>query len=142
MNAYELQHGGVTHRLIVGDCVDGMKQDSAVYDVVVTSPPYNVGTGYRTYNDSISRLDYLDWCHGWLTCVASRLADDGSFFLNIGGVPVSPLGPFEIMQVARQYFKLQNLILWVKSIAVPGANEKSPEVVHGHYQPIKPNGVK
>jgi len=133
---WQLEHEGAVHRLINGDCAAGLDFDETVYDVVVTSPPYNVGTGYRTYNDSVNRFDYLDWCHGWMKLVALRLSENGSFFLNIGGVPSSPLGPFEIMQVARQYFKLQNVIVWVKSIAVPGGGHGVPEVVHGHYQPI------
>ena len=125
--------GGVNHRLVQGDCVEFLMRDDTVYDVVVTSPPYNVGTTYGRYDDKGSRLDYLDWCHAWLAAIAERLAGDGSFFLNVGGVPSDPMGPFDVAQAARQYFEFQNIIVWVKSIAVPG---DKTEVVHGHYQPI------
>ena len=36
-----------------GDCIAGMGQmDSASIDVVVTSPPYNLGIEYGTYQDN------------------------------------------------------------------------------------------
>ncbi|MGH9919592.1 MAG: DNA methyltransferase, partial [Nitrososphaerales archaeon] len=50
-------------RVYVEDCLEGMKRcigDGEV-DVIVTSPPYNLGIRYNKYNDKISRPDYLDW---------------------------------------------------------------------------------
>ena len=45
-----------------GDCVAGMKEmpDESV-DIVVTSPPYNLGIGYKSYDDSLTSEDYLTW---------------------------------------------------------------------------------
>src|SRR5439155_300467 len=31
-------------------------------DLVVTSPPYNLGIGYRKYSDRQDRRSYLNWC--------------------------------------------------------------------------------
>ena len=64
-----------------GDCVEGIGQmDSASVDVVVTSPPYNLGIEYGTYQDNKKPEDYLDWCQGWGEQIAKVLRPDGSFF--------------------------------------------------------------
>ena len=48
--------------LITKDCIVGMKdlQEKSV-DVIVTSPPYNLGIDYSTYSDKKGREDYLSW---------------------------------------------------------------------------------
>ena len=46
------------------------------------------------------------------------LSPRGSFFLNIAGKPKDPWGPFEVAEIARRTFALQNTIYWVKSVAV------------------------
>ena len=110
-------------------------------DVVVTSPPYNLGIKYKTYKDNAPREDYLAWSETWFAEVARVLAEEGSFFLNIGGMPSDPSGPFEILTRALKFFKLQNVIHWVKSVAIekkdvgnyPGI---TADVSVGHYKPI------
>ena len=58
------------HRLICGDCLAVLPTiDAGSVDVVVTSPPYNLGLTYRGYDDRRSEDDYLDW----LTHVASAV---------------------------------------------------------------------
>ncbi len=52
-------------------------------DLVVTSPPYNVGIDYKTHDDSISYPEYLEWTAEWLTKVLSLLKDDGRACINI-----------------------------------------------------------
>jgi site-specific DNA-methyltransferase (adenine-specific) len=77
----------------------------------------------------------------WAAAVNEVLKDDGSLFLNIGGKPSDPWGPFEVLLELRQHFALQNVIHWVKSIAIqkedvgryPGINGN---VSVGHYKPI------
>ncbi|MGA9170220.1 MAG: DNA methyltransferase [Nitrososphaeraceae archaeon] len=39
-------------------------------DVVVTSPPYNIGVDYHTYDDSLPRENYLRWIRD--VCAAIR----------------------------------------------------------------------
>jgi len=46
------------------DCIDSMRKmkgESIFVDVFVTSPPYNIGKDYGTYNDNKTEGDYLDW---------------------------------------------------------------------------------
>ena len=54
------------------DCIDGMsKLKSRSIDLVVTSPPYNLGIAYGKYFDRGKRADYLLWCVRWADGIAS-----------------------------------------------------------------------
>lgn len=117
------------------DCLVGMKdvQQKSV-DIVVTSPPYNIGIGYRSYNDSLSTKDYLEWSDSWAKEVHRLLKDDGSFFLNIGAPPSNPMLPHEIAIRFSKYFHIQNTFHWVKSISI---ETKEGELIStGHFKPI------
>ena len=49
--------------LKVQDCIAGMKALPAEsVDIVVTSPPYNLGIKYTNYADNSARDKYLEWC--------------------------------------------------------------------------------
>jgi len=49
-------------KLIHGDCLHVMSELPAdSVDVVVTSPPYNLGIDYGTYRDTAPRDEYLGW---------------------------------------------------------------------------------
>jgi len=121
------------------DCLDGMasrlKPESI--DIVVTSPPYNIGVKYRSYDDKIPRKDYLDWTTGWGAAVKRVLKDSGSFFLNMGSKPTDPTIPFEVLDSLSGDFKLQNVIHWVKSIYIEtGSYGQKTDINVGHYKPI------
>lgn len=106
-------------------------------DVVVTSPPYNIGIEYATYNDRLPRNEYLAWLDLWGTSVKRVLKDDGSLFLNIGSKPSDPTVPFEVLEILRRQFKLQNVIHWVKSIFIEsGSYGHNQHINVGHYKPI------
>ncbi|MDD3581100.1 MAG: site-specific DNA-methyltransferase [Desulfobacca sp.] len=135
--------GGANLTLYLEDCLEGMARhlDPGSVDVVVTSPPYNLGINYNKYQDNISRQEYLDWLDRWAVQVKRVLSDRGSLFLNIGAKPSDPWVPFEVAQVMRGHFVLQNVIHWIKSIAI----EKSQvgnypgllgDIAIGHYKPI------
>ena len=101
------------------DCTAGMSRlaDESV-DLVMTSPPYNLGVSYGKYSDRQDRVSYLSWCGEWAGQVRRVLKPDGSFFLNIGGAPSNPMLPHEIVMTLREFFVLQNTIHWIKSIAI------------------------
>jgi len=125
------------------DCVKGMTDhvgDGSV-DVVVTSPPYNIGTRYKGYDDTVAREKYLSWTADWTAQVKRVLADEGSFFLNIAGKPSDPSLPFQVVPIVTEEFVLQNVIHWVKSIAIDKKDVGSYpgiecDVAVGHYKPI------
>jgi site-specific DNA-methyltransferase (adenine-specific) len=101
------------------DCVAGMSRlaDESI-DVVVTSPPYNLGIRYGKYSDRQNRQSYLGWCGEWAAQIRRVLKSNGSFFLNIGAAPSNPMLPHEIVMTLREFFVLQNTIHWIKSIAI------------------------
>ena len=71
--------GATTRAFFHGDCLDllaRLEPDSV--DVVVTSPPYNLGIRYRSCDDALPRQAYLLWTRRWLAAVARVLAPDGS----------------------------------------------------------------
>lgn len=110
-------------------------------DVIVTSPPYNLGIKYRSYEDDLPRGEYLAWTDQWLRAASKVCGPHASLFLNVGAKPTDPWIPLEVAQVARHYFKLQNTIHWVKSIAIDRESTSESlgldrDVAVGHYKPI------
>jgi len=110
-------------------------------DVVVTSPPYNLGVPYRSYADARPRADYLAWMGSVGAAVDRALADRGSFFLNVGSPPTDPGLAWEVARSAGAPFVLQNVIHWVKSIAIDRAAAGrgaglARDLAVGHYKPV------
>jgi len=110
--------------------------------VVVTSPPYNLGVRYATYRDDRPREEYLHWTGGVRDAVRSVLAERGSFFLNVGGPPSDPWLPWDVARVVAEGFVLQNVLHWVKSIAIDRASAGrgsglSSDLALGHYKPVQ-----
>ena len=105
--------------------------------VIVTSPPYNLGIDYRTYDDTMPRGDYLQWTGKWIAAAAAALDRRGSLFLNVGAKPTDPWTALDVAQAARSHLHLQNTIHWVKSIAIDklAARDGAAHSV-GHYKPI------
>ena len=65
------------------DCLDGMKHiPNASIDLVVTSPPYNIGIDYGTYKDDLPWDEYYAWCEKWLTECFRVLKPDGRIAVN------------------------------------------------------------
>jgi site-specific DNA-methyltransferase (adenine-specific) len=128
--AAELSRLSGAHRLICGDCLTVLPTLAAgTVDVVVTSPPYNLGIAYRGYDDRRAEEDYLDWLIRVATEIRRVMKEDASFFLNISGSSSAPWLPFELIVRLRPLFVLQNHITWIKSIAT-----KRDSV--GHFKPV------
>jgi site-specific DNA-methyltransferase (adenine-specific) len=103
-------------------------------DVVVTSPPYNLGVAYGKYRDDLGREEFLDWCVQWAMELKRVLKDDGSFFLNVGASSKNPYLPHELVLKLRPLFTLQNALHWVKSITIQPKGEA--EISAGHFKPL------
>ncbi len=115
--------------------------DGAV-DVVITSPPYNIGIKYSAYKDVLPREEYLKWLGQWAQEVRRVLADTGSFFLNVGCKPSDAWLPLDVAMVMRQHFELQNTIHWIKSITIDQKDVGnygilSRDLSVGHFKPIQ-----
>jgi site-specific DNA-methyltransferase (adenine-specific) len=73
-----------TNKIINDNCVDVMsKMPNDSIDLIVTSPPYNVGIDYDSCDDRMSMEDYWEWTKEWLTESFKVLKDDGRIAVNI-----------------------------------------------------------
>jgi len=108
-------------------------------DLVVTSPPYNLGISYSQYSDRQDRRSYLDWCREWGEQTRRVLKSNGSFFLNIGAAPSNPMLPHEIVMTLRNLFVLQNTIHWIKSIAIEETGRRAG-AADPHLNPLPGQG--
>ncbi|MCC7416944.1 MAG: site-specific DNA-methyltransferase [Acidobacteria bacterium] len=131
-----------TATFYLADCLDVFRQLPArSVDVIVTSPPYNLGISYSRYQDALPAAEYLKWTGDWIAAAARVLRPDGSLFLNVGAKPSDPWTPLDVAQAARGHLRLQNIIHWVKSIAIDresagAAAGLTRDLAVGHYKPI------
>lgn len=118
--------------IFCGDCLEVMKElpDQSI-DLVVTSPVYNIGCNYNTYDDNLSSEDYLQWMNNIFAQLHRLLKFDGALFLNVGGTCKEPCRAMEVCFEARKYFVLQNNIIWAKAITVGVADQS-----FGHFKPV------
>jgi site-specific DNA-methyltransferase (adenine-specific) len=134
--------GDATYCFYLGDCVDILARlPAGGVDAIVTSPPYNLGVRYRSYDDTIPRTKFLEWTTEWVKAARLALAADGSLFLNVGAKPTDPWTAMDVAQAARPYLHLQNTIHWIKSIAIEKrlagtASGLTDDLAVGHYKPI------
>ena len=128
--------GQTQFTLRLGDCVEGMKAlPEKSVDLVVTSPPYNLGIRYAKYEDQLEQEDYLRWSGQWAAEVKRILKDDGAFFLNLGACPTNPLLPHRLIVQLSDLFVLQNTFHWIKSITVQ--TKAGDQISAGHFKPIR-----
>lgn len=119
--------------ILTGDSAILLKEiPSQEFDCVVTSPPYNLGVNYHSYEDTLPEIEYLDSLSNVFTELRRVLTDDGHVFLNIGFSSKNPILSFQVLERALEHFRLQNRIMWVKSIAINNH-------VFGHYRPLNSN---
>ncbi len=98
-------------------------------DVVVTSPPYNIGVAYRSYHDRRPRDAYLAWLAQVGDQLRRVLKPEGSMFLNVGSTNSDPWLAQDVAGALREHLTLQNHIVWVKSLSVG-------DDTLGHFKPI------
>jgi site-specific DNA-methyltransferase (adenine-specific) len=102
-----LTSNSATFSFYLGDCVDILDRlPPGSIDAIVTSPPYNLGVRYRSYDDTIPRNRYLEWTGEWVRRAARAMTADGSLFLNVGAKPTDPWTAIDIAQAIRPYLQL------------------------------------
>ena len=137
-----LQSRGSTLRFFHGDCLSLLPTlPPASVSAIVTSPPYNLGIRYRSYQDSMPRDRYLHWTGEWIQAARQTLGAKGSLFLNVGAKPTDPWTAIDIALAARPHLTLQNTLHWVKSVAIDRdaagvASGVTRDLAIGHYKPI------
>jgi len=122
-----------------GDCLEILPTLAAgSIDLVVTSPPYNLGIAYKSFRDTAPRDQFLAWCRQWAAEIKRVMADDASFFLNVGAAPANPLMPHQLVLALTDgeapLFTLQNTFHWIKSITI--RQPDGAKTSAGHFKPI------
>ena len=114
-----------TNKIINGDCVKVMASlPESCVDLIVTSPPYNVGIDYDSYDDKKSMEDYRQFTKDWLSESYRILKDDGRIAVNIPyEVNVQDRGG-RILFMSEFYQIMKNL--GFKFFGLVDLNEQSP----------------
>lgn len=87
--------------------------EKPLFDLVVTSPPYNIGKSYET-KDELSR--YLEWQERIIDLIVPRLKNSGSLCWQVGNFvengQISPLD-IEFAPIFKKHkLQLRNRIIW------------------------------
>jgi DNA modification methylase len=126
MNEYKYEE--ITLRYDIGDCRDLMKRlpDKSI-DLVITSPPYNMGGfqrnqskrktigGYGDYADNLPEDEYRELITDVLSSCVKKLSDRGSIFWNMKEKwrKKECCTPFWFLEVAKANgLNLTNVIVW------------------------------
>lgn len=72
------------NKILQGNCVERMSElpENSI-DLIVTSPPYNVGIEYDVHDDKKSMDDYWGFTNDWLTQAYRILKEDGRIAVNV-----------------------------------------------------------
>ena len=97
-----------------------------LFDLVVTSPPYNIG---KEYERPLPLDEYLKWCEDWMTRLWSSVNGSGSFWLNVGYVAVEQKGkavPLPYLLWDRSPFYMLQEVVWNYGAGVASRKSFSP----------------
>jgi|SRR5699024_6424921 len=95
-------------------------------DLTVTSPPYNIG---KEYEEILPLEDYLNWSEKWMELVYTNTKENGSFWLNVGYIPIKNKGkavplPY-LLWDKNKFFMIQELV-WNYGAGVAARKSLSP----------------
>lgn len=120
-------HASDRHLIYAGDCLDLMRRlEFDLFDLTVTSPPYNIG---KEYEEVLGLSEYLDWCEEWMAEVYRLTQRTGAFWLNVGYVPVPERAkalPLPYLLWDRSVFFLLQEIVWNYGAGVASRKSFSP----------------
>jgi adenine-specific DNA-methyltransferase len=95
-------------------------------DLVITSPPYNIGKEYETRR---GLDDYVDWCGQWMREIYRVTKGSGSFWLNLGYLEVLGKGravPLPYLLWDKSPFYLLQEVVWQYGAGVASRRAFSP----------------
>jgi len=114
-------------RLLCGDVIDTLRtlpKDCA--DLVITSPPYNIGKEYETRR---GLEEYLQWCGKWMQEIHRVTKPSGAFWLNLGYLEVHGKGravPLPYLLWDKSPFYLLQEVVWQYGAGVAARRSFSP----------------
>ena len=111
------------------DCIASMKKmqkEPSFVNLVITSPPYNIGKEYESVQDV---NDYIKWCERWLNDIYNVTICNGSFWLNLGYLEIPDKGkniPIPYLLWDKNNFYLEQEIVWHYEAGVAAKKRLSP----------------
>lgn len=113
--------------LYTADCLDAMRDiPSALVELTVTSPPYNIGKEYEVARPI---NDYLDWTNEWIGQVHRVTSQRGAFWLNLGYISIPERGravPLTYLVWPKLPFYLVQEVVWNYGAGVASRRMFSP----------------
>lgn len=105
---------GERHQLINRDCLDALRTfESRKFDLILTSPPYNIGKSYET-KTSIEK--YLETQEEIIQQLVRTLSDRGNLCWQVGNYvdrgEVFPLDIYYYPIFKKHGLKLRNRVVW------------------------------
>jgi adenine-specific DNA-methyltransferase len=118
---------GEEYAIFCADCLVGMRElPSSLFDLTITSPPYNIG---KEYEQPLALTDYIEWCRTWM-CEIFRLSQPrGAFWLNLGYVSMTDKAkalPLPYLLWDKCPFFLIQEVVWNYGAGVAGKKSLSP----------------
>ncbi len=73
----------ITLSLLNSDVMKADFSNVPPINLVITSPPYNVGIKYDEHDDTMTYPEYLKWCGEWLKLMYDHMPNDGRLCVNL-----------------------------------------------------------
>jgi DNA modification methylase len=120
-------------KMVNGDCLSELKkEDNEKFDLIITSPPYNIGKSYET---KTSIESYLETQTEIITELIRTLSPAGNLCWQVGNYidkgEVFPLDIFYYQIFKKHGLKLRNRIIWYFGHGLHASNRFS-----GRYETI------
>jgi len=130
---FDYIESGTEHKIINGDCLTAIKKiENSKFDLILTSPPYNVGKSYET-KTSIEK--YLETQEEIINELVRVLSPNGNLCWQVGNfVDNGEIFPLDIFyyQIFKKYgLKLRNRIIWYFGHGLHASNRFS-----GRYETL------
>lgn len=110
------------------DALEGLDilASEPLVDLTVTSPPYNIG---KEYEKILSTKEYIKWSEKWMELVYQNTVPEGSFWLNLGYMPIKGKGkavPLPYLLWDKTNFFLIQELVWNYGAGVAARKSLSP----------------
>jgi len=130
---FECINSDISYQIVNGDSISILKKiDDGKFDLIITSPPYNVGKSYET-KTSIEK--YLETQEEIINELIRTLSDKGNLCWQVGNYvdkgEVFPLDIYYYQIFKKHGLKLRNRIIWHFGHGLHASNRFS-----GRYETI------
>ena len=101
--------GGITDRIIAGDCLKIMGYlPAGTVDLIIADPPYNLDKDYNGRKFSrMSEAEYAEYTDEWMSLAVPLLKDTGTMYVCCDWRSSSV-----IYEVLKRHLKVRNRITW------------------------------